>query len=99
MGQFVQLTVSQRLCATITLIASPDAVSTITNKVLPLVEAWRRRPLGAVYPILYLDAIHYKLRKDHKIENRDIYIVLVVDLEGYKDVLGHWVGDGEEGAR
>jgi transposase-like protein len=77
---------------------SAQTVSTITNKVLPLVEAWQSRPLAAVYPILYLDAIHYKLRKDHKIENRAIYIVLAVDLEGYKDVLGHWVSDGEEGA-
>jgi putative transposase len=68
---------------------SAQTISTITDKVLPLVEAWQSRPLAAVYPILYLDAIHYKLRKDHKIENRAIYIVLAVDLEGYKDVLGH----------
>lgn len=77
---------------------SAQTISTITNKVLPLVEAWQSRPLAAVYPILYLDAIHYKLRKDHKIENRAIYIVLAVDLDGHKDVLGHWVSDGEEGA-
>lgn len=77
---------------------SAQTISTITNKVLPLVEAWQSRPLATVYPILYLDAIHYKLRKEHKIENRAIYIVLAVDLEGYKDVLGHWVSDGEEGA-
>jgi putative transposase len=77
---------------------SAQTISTITNKVLPLVEAWQSRPLAVVYPILYLDAIHYKLRKDHKIENRAIYIVLAVDLEGYKDVLGHWVSDGKEGA-
>jgi transposase-like protein len=77
---------------------SAQTISTITNKVLPLVEAWQSRPLAAVYPILYLDAIHYKLRKDHKIENRAIDIVLAVDLAGYKDVLGHWVSDGEEGA-
>jgi transposase-like protein len=51
---------------------SAQTISTITDKVLPLVEAWHNRPLAAVYPILYLDAIHYKLRKDHKIENRAI---------------------------
>jgi putative transposase len=77
---------------------SAQTISTITDKVLPLVEAWHSRPLAAVYPIIYLDAIHYKLRKDHKIDNRAIYIVLAVDLEGHKTVLGHWVGDGEEGA-
>jgi putative transposase len=77
---------------------SAQTISTITDKVLPLVEAWHNRPLAAVYPIVYLDAIHYKLRKDHKIANRAVYIVLAVDLEGHKTVLGHWVGDGEEGA-
>jgi transposase-like protein len=77
---------------------SAQTISTITNKVLPLVEAWQSRPLAAVYPILYLDAIHYKLRREHKIDNRAIYVVLAVDLDGYKDVLGHWVSDGEEGA-
>jgi len=77
---------------------SAPTISAITDKVLPLVEAWQNRPLAAVYPILYLDAIHYKLRKDHKVDNRAVYIVLAVDLDGRKDVLGHWVGDGEEGA-
>ena len=73
-------------------------ISAITDKVLPLVEAWQSRPLAAVYPIIYLDAIYYKLKQGHKIENHAIYIVLAIDLEGHKDVLGHWVGDGEEGA-
>jgi transposase-like protein len=77
---------------------SAQTISTITNKVLPLVEAWQSRPLAAVYPIRYLDAIDDKLRKDHPIENRAIYLVLAVDLEGDKDVLGHWVSHGEEGA-
>jgi putative transposase len=78
--------------------ASATTISAITNKVMPLVEAWQSRPLDAIYPIIYLDAIHYKLRKDHKVDNRAIYIVLAVGLDGYKDVLGHWVSDGEEGA-
>jgi putative transposase len=78
--------------------ASAATISTITNKVMPLVEDWQNRPLAAHYPIIYLDAIHYKLRKDHKVENRAIYSVLAVGLDGYKEVLGHWVSDGEEGA-
>lgn len=78
--------------------ASAATISTITNKVMPLVEAWQNRPLAALYPIIYLDAIHYKLRKDHKVETRAVYSVLAVNLEGYKEVLGHWVSDGEEGA-
>jgi transposase-like protein len=78
--------------------ASATTISTITNKVMPLVEEWQNRPLAAIYPIIYLDAIHYKMRKDHKVENRAVYVVLAVGLDGYKDVLGHWVSDGEEGA-
>jgi putative transposase len=78
--------------------ASAATISTITNKVMPLVEAWQNRPLAALYPVIYLDAIHYKLRKDHKVETRAVYIVLAVNLEGHKEVLGHWVSDGEEGA-
>jgi putative transposase len=78
--------------------ASAATISTITNKVMPLVEEWQNRPLAALYPIIYLDAIHYQLRKDHKVDNRAVYIVLAVNLEGYKEVLGHWVSDGEEGA-
>jgi len=78
--------------------ASATTISTITNKVTPLVEEWQNRPLAALCPIIYLDAIHYKLRKDHKVDTRAVYIVLAVGLDGHKDVLGHWVSDGEEGA-
>ena len=77
---------------------STQTISTIIDKIMPLVEGWQSRPLAAVYAIFYLDAIHYKLRKDHRVENRAIYTVLAVDLEGHKDVLGHWVSNGEEGA-
>ncbi len=61
-------------------------------------EAWQNRPLAASYPIVYLDAIHLKLRRDGKVLNTAVYVVLGVDLEGQRDVLGHWVGDGAEGA-
>jgi transposase-like protein len=77
---------------------SAATVSTVTDKVWHLVEAWQNRPLATVYPIVYLDAIHLKLRRDGKVLNTAIYIVLGVDLEGQRDVLGHWVGDGAEGA-
>lgn len=77
---------------------TPTAISTITDKVWTQVEAWQSRPLAAIYPIVYLDALHVKLRRDGKVANTAIYIVLGVDLEGQRDVLGHWVGDGGEGA-
>jgi putative transposase len=63
-----------------------------------VVEAWQNRTLATIYPIVYLDAIHLKLRRDGKVQNTAVYIVLGVDLEGQRDVLGHWGGDGAEGA-
>lgn len=77
---------------------SGATVSTVTDKVWSLVEAWQNRPLAAIYPIVYLDAIHLKLRRDGKVVTTAVYIVLGVDLDGHRDVLGHWVGDGAEGA-
>ena len=77
---------------------SAQTISTITDKVWSLVEAWQPRLLAAVYPIVYLDCIHLKLRRDGRVLNTAVYIVLGVDVDGQRDVLGHWVGDGGEGA-
>lgn len=77
---------------------SAGTISTITEQVWPLVEEWQNRPLDKIYPIIYLDAIHIKLRQEGKVENVAVYIVLGVDLAGHRDVLGHWVSDGAEGA-
>lgn len=77
---------------------SPDTISKITDKVWPLVEEWQNRPLAPIYAIVYLDALHLKLKKDGKIDNVAVYNVLGVDLEGKREVLGHWIGNGGEGA-
>src|ERR671933_828103 len=77
---------------------SAATISTVTDKVWGLVEAWQNRALAPIYPIVYLDAIHLKVRRDGKVVNTAVYVVLGVDLEGQRDVLGHWVGDGAEGA-
>ena len=77
---------------------SPETISAITDKVWPLVEGWQNRPLAEIYAILYLDAIHIKLKKDGKIANIAIYNVIGVDLDGHREPLGHWIGDGGEGA-
>lgn len=77
---------------------SPGTISTVTNKVWEMVEKWQNRPLGESYPLIWLDAIHIKIRKDHKVENTAVYIILGVDWDGKKDVLGHWIGDGGESA-
>jgi transposase-like protein len=77
---------------------APATISAITDKIWGLVEAWQARPLSSIYPIVYLDAIHINLRRDGKVENTAVYIVLGVDLEGHRDVLGHWIGTGAESA-
>jgi transposase-like protein len=77
---------------------SPSTLSAITDKVWELVESWQSRPLASLYPIIYLDAIHIKMRREGKVENTAVHVVLGVDLEGHRDVLGHWVGNGSESA-
>src|SRR5260221_5108884 len=78
---------------------SASTISTITDKVLPLVEDWQNRHLDAVYPLIYLDGMYVNLKREGRIEHTAVYVVLAVNLEGRKDVLGHWVGDGAEGAK
>jgi putative transposase len=79
---------------------SAATISTITDKVLPLVEEWQNRPLASTYAIIYLDAIFIKLRREGKVENVAVYNALGVDLEGSRDILGHWIGEGAgEGAK
>ena len=77
---------------------SPDTISKITDKVWELVEDWQNRPLAPVYAMLYLDAMHIKLKRDGKVENVAVYNVLGVNLEGKREILGHWIGEGGEGA-
>jgi transposase-like protein len=77
---------------------SPSTISKITDKVWQLVETWQNRPLDPLYAIVYLDALHIKLKRDGKIENVAVYNVLGVNLEGKKEIFGHWIGDGGEGA-
>jgi putative transposase len=75
---------------------SPTTLSAITDKVWDLVEAWQNRPLASIYAVISLDAIPIKLRLDGKVVNTAVYTVLGVDLEGQRDVLGHWIGEGSE---
>lgn len=77
---------------------SATTISKMTDKVWPLVEAWQNRPLARSYAVIYLDAIHVKIRREGKVCNTAVYIVLGLDMEGKRDILGHWVGDGGEGA-
>ena len=73
-------------------------ISTVTDKVWSLVEAWPNRPLAALYPIAYRDAIQLKLRRDGQVQTTAVYSVLALDLAGQRHVLGHWGGAGAAGA-
>ena len=77
---------------------SPSMVSKITDKVIATATEWQNRMLDKIYPIVYLDAMYFKVRSNGKIVNKAVYICLGYTMEGYKDILGLWV-DEAEGAK
>jgi putative transposase len=74
---------------------SAALISNITNKIVPMLKEWQNRPLQNVYAIAFLDAIHFKVRQDGQIVNKAAYMVVGIDLDGNKDVLGIWIGENE----
>ena len=75
--------------------ASEGFISDVTDKILPQIEDWQNRPLDDVYPVLYIDAIHYSVRDNGIIRKMAAYVILGVSCEGKKDVLTIEVGDNE----
>lgn len=74
---------------------SPDLISTVTDGVIDEVRAWQSRPLDAVYPILYLDALQVKVKDQGRVANKAIYLAIGVNLHGIKEVLGMWTAENE----
>ena len=74
---------------------SPELVSKISEKIMPDVTAWQNRPLEAVYPFVFMDAIHYKVEENHQYITKAAYVVLGINLDGQKDILGIWIGENE----
>jgi putative transposase len=74
---------------------SPSLISTVTDAVLEEVREWQNRPLDAVYPILYLDALHVKVRSNGRVVSKAIYLAFGVNLFGRKEVLGIWAAETE----
>lgn len=75
---------------------SPTLVSNITNKIVQLAEEWQNRPLEKKYPIVFFDAIHYKLRDEsRKVTSKAAYTCLGINIEGHKDLLGLWISEAE----
>jgi len=77
---------------------SPTLISNVTDAVLDEVRAWQNRPLNAVYPIVYLDALVVKMREQGQVENRAVYVAIGIDMQGHKEVLGLWTS-ANEGAK
>jgi putative transposase len=80
------------------LLVSPATLSSITDRVLEDVKAWQNRPLESIYPIVWMDAIHYKVKEQGSIVSKAVYCLIGLNREGIKDLLGLYVGESE-GAR
>jgi putative transposase len=74
---------------------SPTLISNVTNAVMEDVRAWQSRPLSAVYPILYFDALFVKSRQEGPVKNKAVYLALGINLEGEKELLGLWIAETE----
>lgn len=74
---------------------SPELVTKISEKITPEVTAWQNRPLEKVYPFVFMDAIHYKVKEDHRYITKAAYVVLGITTDGRKDILGVWIGEHE----
>jgi putative transposase len=74
---------------------SKGLISTVTDAVVEEVTAWQNRPVDAIYPIVYFDALRVKIRTDHTVTNQAVYLALGVNLEGEKELLGLWIAQTE----
>ena len=74
---------------------SDSMVSKITDKILPMVSEWQNRPLKSIYSVIFLDALHVSVRQEGFVVKKAVYVIIGVDLEGKRDVLGLWIGSTE----
>ena len=74
---------------------SAQTVSRMTDKILPLIDEWQQRPLSPEYYFVFMDAIHYKVKHNNRVVSKAAYVVVGIDEDGFKDVLGIWVGENE----
>ena len=75
--------------------ASASLISRITDKIMPAVAEWQSRPLDSVYPLVFLDGIVFKVRKDSRVVNKCLYSVLGITMDGRKEILGMWLAENE----
>lgn len=74
---------------------SHDMVSKITDKIIPIIREWQTRPLEEIYPVIFMDAMHFNVKKDGQVVKKAAYVIMGYNLEGFKDILGIWIGENE----
>jgi transposase-like protein len=74
---------------------SDGTISSITDRIIPEIKEWQNRPLESIYPVVWLDAMHYKVREDGQVKSKAVYSVLGVSMDGFKEVLGIYFGNSE----
>jgi len=74
---------------------SDGTITAITDRIIPAIKEWQNRPLENVYPVMWLDAIHFKVRQDGVVKSKAVYSILAVTVEGQKEVIGIYFGDTE----
>lgn len=74
---------------------SDGTITAITDRIVPAIKEWQHRPLESVYPVIWLDAMHFKVREDGVVKSKAIYSILAVTVEGQKEVIGIYFGDSE----
>jgi len=74
---------------------SKATISAVTDKVIPLLKEWQQRPLETIYPFVWLDAIHYKVKENVKYMSKAVYTILGVRLDGRKEILGLYLSESE----
>lgn len=74
---------------------SATMVSNITDQIIPEIKEWQERPLDDVYPIVFIDAVHFSVREENRVVKKAAYIVLGINKDGYKEILGIWIGENE----
>lgn len=74
---------------------SPEQVSRITDKIMPVAKDWQNRPLDQIYPVIFLDGMVFDVKQDGSYKKKTVYSIIGIDLNGYKNLLGLWIGETE----
>ena len=74
---------------------SKDMITRITDKLLPEIRSWQQRPLESIYPIMFIDGIRFKVRMDGIYQEKSVYVIIGINTEGLKEIIGFWISESE----